>query len=154
MTGEGLKCALSSAGPPASATKVNFVCGFERFSITPDDHPKDDNFLPAPFACYCHQVSKTGGGPYETPKEKAPYKGVKFFADRSAEKALKDEQLAGAEKWCADKGEGAKACLTANPKWDKAKGAGGLLSKTALDDRLKGRVVTGKEYAGCAILTA
>ena len=55
-------------------------------------------------------------------------------------------QFAEAEAWCAEHSKGAKACLKALTHLD-------LVGRSALDVRLKKRVMTGACYASLKILT-
>jgi len=70
-----------------------------------------------------------------------------------AEKKLKAAQYAEAEDWCRKHNKGAAKCLAANPHLDSRMRRRGLVKKSTLEDRLKGRVMTGHEYASRTILT-
>ena len=86
-------------------------------------------------------------------KKKRPSKGQAFFDKQTDTKRTKIKQFQEAETWCKSNNKGARACLTANPHLSKSSGEGGLISRGALEARLKGVVHTGKEYGMCSLLT-
>ena len=66
---------------------------------------------------------------------------------------MKNKQFTEALAWCKENKMGACACLNANPHLNAAKKKGGLLTGNPLDQRLKDKIVTGKEHATKTILT-